>query len=376
MTEKISVRKRETVLVLGFAFLFLVSASVSYLYFNSSKVVVGGQESEIEVTEVGVAMQEGNISNSFNVLLLGYGGAGHDGGNLSDSIIIANVAPDKNQVTLISVPRDLWVKVPTRSDKSMNYKINAAYAIGSDDARYPLKEPQYKGKSGGGEMAKDVVSVVIGMPVEHFVAINFEGVVRAIDVLDGIEVDVPVSFDDYFYPVKGLKNETCGFSGEEIAEFHAKYSGFQLEKQFECRYEHLHFEEGKQVMSGEAALKFVRSRHSDQHGGDFARSERQMAVLFAIKNKILSLKFLDEPVAFFNKFADAITTDVDANIAGEIIKTYPNLSEFSISTINLSEENVLYSSVSSNGQFILVPRKGIGNWDGVHKFIKENLGVN
>ncbi len=385
MFEKIGLHKKKIITGVVFISLFLASTAGSYFFFSLSKAVVDSQESETESAEVEITLQEGDVSNSFNVLLLGYGGAGHDGGNLSDSIIVANIAPDAGQIALISVPRDLWVKVPTRSDKSTNYKINAAYAIGSDDIRYPLKEPKYKdeaghrpgeplARSGGGELAKEVVSEVVGMSIEYFVAIDFEGVKSAIDTLGGIEVDVPVAFDDYFYPVKGLENETCGFGGEEIDEFHANYSGFQLEKQFECRYEHLYFDAGKQVMSGEKALKFVRSRHSEQHGGDFARSARQMAVLFAVKDKILSLGFLDDASAFFNKFADTITTDIDAQVVGEIVKIYPSLSEFQISTVNLSEENVLYSSKSSNGQFILVPRDGVGNWEGVQKYIQKELG--
>ncbi len=72
--------------------------------------------------------------------------AGHDGGTLTDSIIVFNINPKKRQVVIITVPRDTWVKIPIRSDISKNFKINHAYAIGLSDTAYPLKEPQYRGE--------------------------------------------------------------------------------------------------------------------------------------------------------------------------------------------------------------------------------------
>ena len=46
-----------------------------------------------------------------NILLLGYGGVGHEGANLTDTIILAHIIPKENQVFLISIPRDIWVPI-------------------------------------------------------------------------------------------------------------------------------------------------------------------------------------------------------------------------------------------------------------------------
>ncbi|MBU0569287.1 LCP family protein, partial [Patescibacteria group bacterium] len=215
------------------------------------------------------------------------------------------------------------------------------------------------------------VEEVIGMPVNNYLSIDFDGFKEAIDILGSIEVNVPVAFDDYFYPVKGLENETCNKSPEEITELHEKYSGFQLEKQFECRYEHLHFEKGAQVMDGEMALKFVRSRHSDTHGGDFARAQRQLAVMLALKNKAFSIGALDDLPAFFAKFKDVSMTDLNTEAVRNLLKNASDLNALEISSIHLTDENVLENSKSADGQFILVPREGIGKWDEIHKFIQE-----
>jgi LCP family protein required for cell wall assembly len=361
---------------IGFIFLviavFLISAISTYFILNVSKIFVKPEVVEKEKPRIKIDVDEKSL---YNVLLLGYGGAGHDGGTLSDTIIIANIDTKNKRVNLISIPRDLWVEVPVRSDSKEWYKINMAHAIGVDDARYGLKEPQYKGEAGGGELAKTVVSDVTDMPIDYFISVSFDNFKEAIDILDGIEVTVPVTFDDHFYPVKGLENETCGFSAEEFAEFHEKYSGFDLEKQFECRYEHLHFDEGKTQMDGESALKFVRSRHSSQHGGDFARSQRQQALIVGIKNKVISLGSLDDSLKFFNKFTDVIRTDVDTDLVGSALDIIGNPNEYSINFISITEENVLVSSRSSGGAFILIPKEGIGKYDGLREYIKEEIAL-
>ena len=309
----------------------------------------------------------------YNVLILGYGGPGHDGGSLSDSIMVARVAPRDKKVVFIFIPRDTWVEIPIRSDKNEKFKINNAWAIGLSDTLYPLKESVYKGEEGPGNLAKEVVEKVVGMPLSYYVAIDFEGFKNAIDAVGGIEVEVPVAWDDYFYPVKGKENETCGYSASEIATFHAKYSGFELEKQFECRYEHIHFDKGLNKLDGEQALKFVRSRHSETYGGDFARGEKQQAVLMGIIKRLISLEVVKKIDPFFDQFSKIVRTDANLQTIKDLLTIQVAPNEFTIQTITLSEENVLTASKSRDGQFILLPKAGDGKFEEVHKFIQEQI---
>jgi anionic cell wall polymer biosynthesis LytR-Cps2A-Psr (LCP) family protein len=287
--------------------------------------------------------------------------------------MLAQVDVDSKKVFLISIPRDTWVDLPVRSDQTEYHKINFAHAIGVDDDRYPLKEPRFKDEHGGGELAKVAVEKVTGILPDFYIGVNFSSFEAAIDELGGITVDVPVSFIDRFYPVKGLENEPCGKSPDEIARLTNELSGFQLEKQFECRYEVLEFTQGETEMDGETALKFVRSRHSEQHGGDFARSQRQQAVLEAVKEKLLSLEVLDDIPGFYEKFIEMISTDLTVPEIIEISKALGNPYEYEIVDVRISDENVLVNSRSNDGQFILIPKAGIGNWDEIHKFVEENI---
>jgi anionic cell wall polymer biosynthesis LytR-Cps2A-Psr (LCP) family protein len=364
---------KNMLLGLSFSVVFFASALSAYLYLSVSRAFVdtSGKEDAFSPEKV---VNTNVLKEGYSLLMLGYGGAGHDGGSLSDVLMVAHIKPNDNKVTLVSIPRDLWVKIPIRSDISEYFKINAAYAIGSDDTHYPLKEPKFKGEGGGGVLAKHVVSEVVGMPIDYFAAISFEGFKDMVDILGEVAVDVPVAFDDYFYPVKGLENEICGKTAAEIDTLHQKYSGFQLEKQFECRYEHLHFEKGEQSMNGEAALKFVRSRHSDQHGGDFARSERQKAILVAMKEKIISLGFFDDALSFFNKLGKTVQTDIDEVAIKQIADLIGDPSKYDIKFVSLTEENVLKTSKSGSGAFILVPKLGVGNFSGIQKYIASEIG--
>lgn len=310
---------------------------------------------------------------SLNLLLLGYGGAGHDGGGLTDSITLVNVNPVSKKINLISIPRDIWVSIPTDGENKTNNKINAAYAIGLDNLKFPNKKVEYRGEFGGGNLTKYAVTVVTGLNASYFISVDFSGFSKIIDILGGIVVDVPQAFDDYFYPVKGLENETCGISAEQIAEFHQKYSGFDLEKQFTCRYEHLHFDKGKVTMNGETALKFVRSRHSDVAGGDFARSLRQHTVLKAIGDKLLTLNALNKASPIFNQLVASIKTDIDINAIKEILKPFGDITTYQINHVYLTDQNVLVASKSSAGAYILIPKEGEGNWNGVKNFINNSI---
>lgn len=359
---------KKTLYILGGVLGFILLVLGSYLIYRNLS-----QNLTPETPSGPTPTPSFDVYAPYNVLILGYGGAGHDGGSLSDSIMVAHIAPKDKKVVFIFIPRDTWVEIPVRSDRKEKFKINNAWAIGSSDTLYPLKEPVYKGEEGPGNLAKHVVSNVIGMPISYYVAIDFEGFNNAIDAVGGIEVNVSTAWDDYFYPVKGLENETCGKTPGEIAQLHANYSGFELEKQFECRYEHIHFDKGINKLDGEAALKFVRSRHSETYGGDFARGEKQQAVLMGIIKRLISLEVVKKVDPFYSKFSKIVRSDADLQTVKDLLSIQIAPSEFSIKTLTLSEENVLTASKSSDGQFILLPKAGDGNFVQIQQFIKQEI---
>lgn len=352
----------------------IVGAIAVLLYFYSiyKRVVVHPEFVPISA-DPDVPTPTPNPLASYTVLLMGYGGDTHDGGYLTDTMIVAHIDPKKALVTLISIPRDIWVSLPLTADTPSYHKINAAYAFGRDDNTYPNKPKEFTGAAGGGQLAKYAVSQVTGLPIDYFIAVSFKGFQQSIDVLGGVEVDVPHTFDDNQYPIEEEKENMCGKSDEELKELVATLSGDLLEKEFPCRYESLHFDEGIELMDGQRALKFVRSRKSEEYGGDYNRSQRQLVLLTAVKKKVISLGFIPKVFPFISSLTNDMQMDIEARVVQEKLTTNPDPSEFSISSIRLTNDNVLVDARSDEGQYILVSHEGEGEWSSVHDYIQKEL---
>lgn len=326
--------------ILIFPLIFVIVALISYFVLSNTG------KNPITLDPNATPAPTPKEKTSYNIALLGHGGSGHEGGGLADSIIILNIDIKTKKASFISIPRDTFI-----SGQKVNYQF----------------------ATGGGIAIKQALQTITGLEMDYFVSIDFSGFENAIDALGGISVNVPVSFTDEFYPIKGEENNLCGKSLEEVETLKATLSAQILERQFTCRYEKLQFNQGITQMDGKTALKFVRSRHSAQHGGDFARSQRQIAVLNAIKDKALSMEALDNIPQFFNQFAKFIRADLDANVITLLYKMIGDPQNYTEQSINLSTDNVFKESISGNGAYILVPQAGEGNWGPVQDYIKNEL---
>lgn len=304
--------------------------------------------------------------NQINILLMGIGGGSHEGPNLTDTIIFASINPKLNKVNLISLPRDLWIP-------DLKTKLNVAYAQG-----------EAKRKGGGLVLSEAVVSKILNKDVDYGLRIDFNGFVRAIDLLEGLDIDVERSFDDYEYPVEGKENDLCGHNEEELPELATASS--QLEA-FPCRYKHLHFNKGTQHMNGEKALEYVRSRHAEgNEGSDFARSRRQEKVITAFKDKIFSLQFLANPGKLFNFYSiikESIDTDIKDTEFDDFVRLLDKAKESKIqnSIIDAGDEETKREGLLINPdmseeyeyQWVLIPRIGNGNFSEIQKYIDCEL---
>jgi len=352
--------KSKLVLTLVFTGIFLIGVIVEFLIFKkpvknnrngpSPSPIAASDEipnPNIKVTANG-KIQNAIIpdsKNSINILLTGAGGSDHDGGNLTDSITLANINYATRVVKLIAIPRDLWVS---------GEKINLVY---SKDGRNQFKY---------------LIGQITGINVNYFIDIDFGNFINSIDTLEGIDINVPITWDDYFYPIKGAENELCGISPEQNALLNQKYSGFELEKQYTCRYEHLHFDKGPLHLDGETALKYIRSRHSSQYGSDFARGERAQEILLGIGKKILEKSILDPNNSILKKFASSVATDINFISLPDALKLLGDLSSYKIVRVNLTDKNVLVSGTSPAGAYILVPKTGTENFEDVRTFIQNS----
>lgn len=363
-------RKRSKVIqTLIFLGLFFISASVSYFFFLYNKVYL---DSSFNPPKNSTPTPTPDPFEPRNVLILGYGGAGHEGGTLTDTMIVAHIIPKQKIVYLISIPRDIWVPIPMKNG-TKNFKINHAFSVGIDDKRYPDKLPQYTGVSGAGQLSKEMVKLVTGLQIHNFISVNFDGFKNIVNTLGSINVYVPYSFFDEYYPVKGKEDDTCEFSEEQIVALHATLSGQYLEEAFKCRFETVEFNKGPISMDGETALKFVRSRHSTVNGSDFGRSLRQQAFIVAVKNKLLNLGSFTKMIPVMNNLAKNTQTDIDLKTAFSFITSnFSDKDDFEFKTLSLNTDNVLKDTISDDRQYILIPKAGEGNWEEIHSFVRQS----
>lgn len=314
-----------------------------------------------------------------NVLFLGIAGGTHQGASLTDTIMVASYNLKNNQVYLISIPRDLWLP-------EFRTKSNAVYQMGLT-------------KGNGLNFSRTVMGNILGIPIHYALRIDFRGFIEAVDTLEGIEVVVDQSFDDYNYPVTGKENDLCGYEEKEMdfSEEEAKKLNITSGKQkvlvspegniatdsakedqgakyFTCRYEHISFKKGITHMDGETALKFVRSRHgTNGQGSDFARSSRQEKVLQAIRNKVLSLETLFNP-ARITELIGAFDKSIDTNISVKEVLEFYKLSKLLDKTHSFVLDDSLLihpNPADYGGAYVLISQDD--DFSIVHGYVKKIL---
>ncbi len=355
---------------LFFCGLFFIALTVTYLSVIYKNIVV---KNTTDNNTTPIPTPTPDPLRIRNVLLLGYAGGDHDGATLTDTMILARVYPKDKKIILISIPRDIWVPIPVTKESTQYFKINHSFAIGLDDKKYPNKDERFRGVFGAGTLVRTAVSTVTGIMPENFIAINFDGFKNIVDNMGGVTVNIPFTFEDKYYPIKGLEKDTCGKDETEMKALEATLSGQLLEKEYLCRYETIKFEKGTKVLDGETALKFVRSRHSDINGNDFGRSLRQQAFLVGVKNKLLKIGSIPKLITLTNTLSKNVTTDIDLKTALQILSEQETISDFKIETLSLTTDNVLVESMSSDRQYILIPKEGDNNWSGIQKYIQGNI---
>jgi polyisoprenyl-teichoic acid--peptidoglycan teichoic acid transferase len=351
--------------------------------------------------QIGIRNNNGTTRNNvpkteFNIALLGYGGGFHEGAYLTDTIIVAHVDTSKNKVLMISIPRDLWVQVPTKSKTPYFQKINAIYEMGLFPTDFPDLTPKYAKKDPNASLLKEVLKNITGLTIDNYVAADFSAFTQTIDLLGGVDITVDTAFTDPVYPLDGKEKDLCGkdeqfkkveqyltqpdqAAMDALFKENADLKQFFIditdapEKAFPCRYEILQFSRGPVHLEGAQALKFVRSRHSLQDGTDFGRASRQQKVIIGIKNKVLSIGFIPRILPLVKELEGHIVMDLTYDDIGKFIGELKDASLYKVEKLVLTDKNYLVNDFASTGQYILRPKDGGQVWTTIHKEIRNTI---
>lgn len=238
--------------------------------------IVEGATSIAPTPQPTLGAWEGN--DRVNILLLGIDRRpGEAFVSRTDSMMVISINPETDSASILSIPRDLYVQIPGYGED----RINTALVYGSRDGDY----------LDGAALAMQTVSSNLGIPINHFVLVDFSAFVRIIDLLGGIDVEVPYDINDSLYP------------------------------DMDYGYDPLYIPAGLQHFDGQTALKYARTRHADS---DFNRAYRQQQVLFAARSKALSLglaEMLLKAPSLYREVEGGIRTDLSLEQMLRLAKT-------------------------------------------------------
>ncbi len=194
----------------------------------------------------------------FNVLVLGIDTRADANATTqnTDTVMVLSLDPINRTAAMLSIPRDTVVPIPGRGDD----KVNAVFAYG------------------GAELSRRAIAGFLDIPVHGYVLVDFDGFRRIVDAAGGIAIDVAAPVRD-----EGFPTEDYGVT-------------------------RVHIRAGPQLMDGDTALRYARSRHDSN---DFSRAERQQRVVAALKRRVSESAMLLRMPALAGQVGDAVRTDLD-----------------------------------------------------------------
>lgn len=223
---------------------------------------------------------------SINILLLG----GDKVNNNTDTIMLVNFNPATAETKILSIPRDTKIKL-----KGSTSKINAAYP------------------RGGGELAVDAVSNLLGVEIKHYVYIDTSVFRKTIDILDGVDYYVPVDMD-YDDPLQKL---------------------------------HIHIKKGEQHFNGTKAEQFMRYRQGNKKtvnkyydGSDLKRIDAQQNFIKEVIRQKANVFYITKMSEILNVVFKNIDTDMSINDILQLSNNLGNLKADEIKMFKLPGESV------------------------------------
>ena len=227
----------------------------------------------------------------------------------TDSMMLISTDPQGEQISILSIPRDLYVIIPGYGRD----RINTAFVYGSAGGS----------PASGAALAMSTVEYNLGVPVDHYVLVDFSAVTKTIDTLGGIDIIVPFDINDPTYP------------------------------DMDYGFDPLFIPAGLQHMDGQTALKYARTRHVDN---DFGRASRQQQVLLSARDKALGLGIaglLARAPELYARVEQGIRTDLSLDQLVELGKAISSIERENIRN-EVLDQNFVSPFVTDIGAQVLI----------------------
>lgn len=318
-------------------------------YLKVRGIFKGGGNAPALAENVDPTKLNGEGDGRVNILLLGKGGDGHEAPDLTDTILVASIDPVNKNASILSIPRDFWVRNPSGGQS----KINAVYASAKNSVLSGKKTADIKQRAEQAGMAaiESTVENAMGIPIHYYVMVDFQGFMQAINTVGGIDIYVDPN------DKSGTVKETLW---DELTR--KNYT--------------LNVQPGNNHFDGQRALMYSRSRYTSARG-DFDRSERQRKVIIALKDKVLSVGTFGNPVKI-NQLISDFGDHVRANLnTAEVMRVYEiskTIESSKIGSVGLADPpNNFVQTDNINGQSIVRPRAGLFDYSQIQNYVRNTL---
>lgn len=315
---------------------------------NELKIFHGNPLSVFTTTKL-----RGEDVGRVNILLAGNSSddPGHQGADLTDSIMIISIDTKNNTAFMLSVPRDLYVNIPGNGYA----KINAAYVDGQADN---FNESGYF--PGGMGQLQQVIQNNFGITLNYYALVDYNAFRDAVNAVGGISVDIK-SQDP-----RGL------YDPSEDYVTHGPL---------------VKLTNGVHELDGEQALDLARAR-GDAYGSygfpnsDFDRTSNQRLMLLALKAKSTSTGVLANPLkisSLLDAIGNNLTTDFSASEAHRLYDLGNNISANNVQSIGLNDVNgtdLLANYETEDGESALIPAAGIDDFSAIQAYIQQLTSSN
>ncbi|HVS58542.1 MAG TPA: LCP family protein [Candidatus Saccharimonadales bacterium] len=340
---------KRALVTLGVLLLLFIGWFGFKFFYNLSKTFHGNVFGLFNSTTL-----KGESTGRVNVLLAGNSAddPGHDGGNLTDSIMILSLDVKNHTAFMVSVPRDLYVTLPSAADPDANGygRINQAILDSS------FSEPGYP--KGGMGLLEQIVQENFGITLDYYALINYGALRDAVNAVGGINVTIK-SCDS-----RGLYDPNRDY-----------VTGGPL----------VNLTNGTHRLNGEQALDLARARGDPNPYGvpygfcnsDFTRTENQRMMILALKDKVMSASVLANPLklaSLFDTLGKNVRTDMSLSEAHRFYDITKQIKSSSIKSVGLNDANgkdLLANYKAPSGASTLIPAAGINDYSQIQLLMKQ-----
>jgi len=340
-------KKRVAIFLISFVALVVIWFGGRMLY-NAHKIFGGSIFSFFSNTKL-----RGEDEGRVNILLAGNSSDdfGHQGGQLTDSIMLLSIDTKNNKAFMLSIPRDLYVDI----GKSGYGKINSAYVVGEQNNFTKSGYP----KGGMGQL-EQVVESKFGLKIHYYALVNYNAFRDAVNAVGGI--DVVINSKDS----RGLYDPNIDWTNRKPL---------------------VKLTNGPHKLNGQQALNLARARGDAYNsygfaGSDFDRTANQRMMLLALKNKSTSSSVIANPAKLAD-LSDAVGKNVQTDLkAAQVKRLYnivKNINSNNVKSLSLNDPNgkeLLKGYTAPGGQSTLIPAAGLNDYSDIQTFILQQISSN